>query len=40
MKENFYIKIESMHLPDRGESENVSDATASNIRLFGSDAEL
>jgi hypothetical protein len=24
MKENFVIKIESMHLPDKGETENVS----------------
>jgi len=24
MKENFVIKIESIHLPDKGETENVS----------------
>ncbi len=25
MKDNFYIKIETMHLPDRGQNQNVSE---------------
>jgi hypothetical protein len=26
MKENFFIKIETLHLPDRGTTENVSNS--------------
>ena len=30
MKENFIIKVQSMHLPDRGETENVNDIHCSS----------